>query len=426
MTRKTYDVAVVGASLAGCTAARLFAERGLEVALIERRGNPDAHKALCTHFIQPSAVPTIERLDLRPLIEKSGAVRNGLEVWTRWGWIRPPRDVPHGYNIRRRTLDPILRHLAAETPGVELMPGWSAHALLEEDGRIAGVGVRDRAGRTVDIPARLVVAADGRSSKVAQLAGVPERVEPNGRVAYFAYYRDLPLASGTRSLMWMLEPDVAYAFPNDGGVTLLACMPARDRLSAFKDDPEGAFSDFFKGLPDGPSLGGAGRISRIMGTINLRNILRPAAYRGLALVGDAALWTDPLWGVGCGWAFQSAWWLVEETAGTLVGGGDLDRALARYRKKHRKSLYGHHRLICSFSRVRPYNPIERLMFSAAVHDERTARHFHAFGSRLIGVREFLAPGAIGRALWANARRGIGRSGGGPRPATAAARVDRQA
>ena len=36
------------------------------------------------------------------------------------------------------------------------------------------------------------------------------------------------------------------------------------------------------------------------------------------------------------------------------------------------------------------------------------RHFHAFGSRLIGVREFLAPKAVGRALWVNARHRIGR------------------
>ena len=30
-------------------------------------------------------------------------------------------------------------------------------------------------------------------------------------------------------------------------------------------------------------------------------------------MGDAALTADPLFGVGCGWAFQSAEWLVEET-----------------------------------------------------------------------------------------------------------------
>ena len=43
MTVKTYDAAVVEAS----------------VALIERHSDPNAYKALCTHFIHPWAVPTI-------------------------------------------------------------------------------------------------------------------------------------------------------------------------------------------------------------------------------------------------------------------------------------------------------------------------------------------------------------------------------
>jgi 2-polyprenyl-6-methoxyphenol hydroxylase-like FAD-dependent oxidoreductase len=45
MTRSfDYDVAVVGASIAGCTAATLFARAGLRVALIERAR---AEKSVC-------------------------------------------------------------------------------------------------------------------------------------------------------------------------------------------------------------------------------------------------------------------------------------------------------------------------------------------------------------------------------------------
>jgi hypothetical protein len=43
------------------------------------------------------------------------------------------------------------------------------------------------------------------------------------------------------------------------------------------------------------------------------------------------------------------------------------------------------------------------MFSAAARDERAARHFHAFGSRLIGVRQFLAPRAVSYALLVDVR-----------------------
>jgi flavin-dependent dehydrogenase len=336
-------------------------------------------------------------------------------MWTRWGWIRAPRGIPHGYNIRREVLDPMLRRLAAETPGVDFLPGRSAYRLLEDDGRISGVGIKDRTGGERSILARLVVAADGRDSKMARLAGVSSETKPNNRFIYFAHYRNLRLASGKKSQLWLLEPDVAYSFPNDDGVTLLTCMPSRDKLPAFKEDVGGSFARFFEGLPEGPRLAGVERVSKVMGATNLINRSRPAATAGLAFVGDAALWSDPLWGIGCGWAFQSAEWLAEETAPALASGGDLEGALARFREKHRKKLSGHHRIISDFSAAGGYNPIERLMFSASARDERTARHFYAFGSRRVGVRKLLSPRAVVRALAVNARHLVYQHRNGRRP-----------
>ena len=49
----------------------------------------------------------------------------------------------------------------------------------------------------------------------------------------------------------------------------------------------------------------------MIGKIDMTNRVRVPVAPGLALVGDAALATDPLFGVGCGWAFQSAEWLAD-------------------------------------------------------------------------------------------------------------------
>ena len=49
MSERPFDVAVVGASIAGCTAARMYAQHGARVALIERRPSLDAYKTVCTH-----------------------------------------------------------------------------------------------------------------------------------------------------------------------------------------------------------------------------------------------------------------------------------------------------------------------------------------------------------------------------------------
>ena len=44
------DVAIVGASVAGCTAAILFARAGVKVTLLERNSDPLVYKRVCTAF----------------------------------------------------------------------------------------------------------------------------------------------------------------------------------------------------------------------------------------------------------------------------------------------------------------------------------------------------------------------------------------
>jgi flavin-dependent dehydrogenase len=392
--RTDFDAVVVGASVAGCTAARLYAERGARVALVERRPDIDAHKVVCTHYIQPSATPTIEKLGLAALIEERGAVRNSIDLWTPYGgWIRHRGDTPYGYNVTRAVLDPLLRRLAAETPGVELILGATATELL--DGAAPGVVVADRQGSRRALRGRLVVAADGRDTHVARMANVPGRVRPHNRFFYWAYWRGVQPA-GDRSRMWFMEPDCAYTFPNEDGVCLILAGPHRERLPEFREDLEGAYVRYIAELPDAPDLSGATRVSKLIGKLDLPNVSRRAARPGLAFVGDAALASDPLWGVGCGWAFQSADWLVEETADALLGGGDLDAALDAYRKAHRRRLGPHHFVISDIASGRPANPPERLMYRTAVSDDRVWRTFEAIGSRRRSPAMLFAPATLAR------------------------------
>jgi flavin-dependent dehydrogenase len=386
-----FDVVVVGASVAGCTAARLYGQRGARVALIEKRPDPAAYKTVCTHYIQSSATPTIERLGLAPLIEEHGAVRNSIDLWTPYGgWIPHRGGTPYGYNVTRRVLDPLLRRLAADTAGVELMAGVTATGLLER-----GVVVEDRSHTRRELRAPLVVAADGRDTRVARMAGVPGRVRPHNRFFYWAYWRGVKPA-GDRSRMWFMEPDCAYTFPNEDGLCLAMVGPHRDRLPEFRADLEGTYMRYLEALPDAPDLSSATRESNLLGKLDMPNVSRPAARPGLAFVGDAALASDPLWGVGCGWAFQSADWLVEETADALAGGGDLDAALESYRRVHARRLGPHHFFISDLASARPANPLERAMYNASVSDDDVWRAFEAIGSRRRSPVSLFAPHTLMR------------------------------
>jgi 2-polyprenyl-6-methoxyphenol hydroxylase-like FAD-dependent oxidoreductase len=385
-----YDVAIVGASTAGCTAARLFAQHGARVALIEKRPALDAYKTVCTHFIQASARPTIERLGLAPLLEQHGAVPNEVDVWTRdSGWIAAEGTAGHGYNITRRTLDPLLRTLAADTPGVELISGWTATGLLG-NGRPAGVRVEDHSHERRELRAELVVGADGRGSNVARWAQMPGRVKPHRRFFYWGYWRGIRPQT-TRSRMWLLDPDAAYTFPNEDDLTVVLLAPHRDRLPEFQADLQGAYRRTVNSLPEGPDLSTAKLESKLLGKLELPNVLRAAAKPGVAFVGDAALAADPLWGVGCGWAFQSADWLVAKTAAALGQERGLDAALERYRKLHRRRLLAHYLTISDLASGRRINPLERRLFRAAARDRVVRAAFEHVGTRTLPPSSMLKP-----------------------------------
>jgi flavin-dependent dehydrogenase len=217
-----------------------------------------------------------------------------------------------------------------------------------------------------------------------------------------------------------MDPQMAYAFPVDDDLTLLAAMPTKDRLPEFKEDTDAALHGMFRSLPDGPPIDSGRRVSKIFGKLDMPNVSRPAAPRNrpcLAFVGDAAMASDPVWGVGCGFAFQSAEWLAEETGDALAGRGDLDAALGDYRRRHRANLRWHHMLMADFATGRRLNPMERLLFSAAARDEVMAGRMEAFGSRNVPVRKFLSPRNVARAAAVNVRH---RATGGRRLAEAGA------
>jgi 2-polyprenyl-6-methoxyphenol hydroxylase-like FAD-dependent oxidoreductase len=386
-----YDVIIVGAGIAGCTAAIGYGRAGLRVAVLERHRSPQAHKTLCGHFILGGTHDVLRRLDLwQPMLDRGAAVTTGLGVWTSSGWIVPPpgHGVPPAISLRRSELDPLLREIAGGTPGVDLLMGHRVTGLVE-----AGVVTE-----AATLHARLVVGADGHRSTVAGLAGVPEDVAPNERFLFWAYYEDVRMNGPGDGQVWQLDPDVAVCVKTDGGLTLVGVFPAKERLAEFTRDRQAAFDRFVARLPGGPSLSGARQVSNLIGTTDYPCVRRdPTPRPWLALVGDAATASDPVPAVGCGWAFRSAAWLAEATAGPLRDGGDLRAALRRYRRAHR-FIEKYDDLGRRDALAEPPNALQRVIRAAATRDPWIARRLAAFGMRAEAPSVLLNPGVVVRAL----------------------------
>ena len=269
-------------------------------------------------------------------------------------------------------------------------------------GLAAGGGVELRDGTTLRAP--LVIGADGRDSKVAEWAAVPVRTIPHARFSYGAYYEGPPPAGSPDGTLWLLDPGWAAAFPTDDGLTLYAVMPTHEHLPEFKGDIAGALERFLLALPDGPPIAESRRVSDPIGKLRMPNRMRRPVADGVALVGDAALATDPLWGVGCGWAVQTAEWLADAVAPWVRGEEPLARGLKRYRRQYTRRLTPHARMIHGYAGGRRFDAMEKGLYAAAAQDPVLAERMGRVGVRLDSPLSIMTPGNVARIVRGSRRR----------------------
>jgi menaquinone-9 beta-reductase len=399
MLEPDYDVAIVGASIAGCTAAIVYGRAGLRVALLEKHRNVATHKVLCGHFLLGGAHGTLLELGLwQELVERHGAGTGGLSMWSQAGWMPPPATgVAPFLNVRRSTLDPLLRSRAAASPGVELLLDRSVDALEYAGARVVGVRARRHDGSAERFRARLVVGADGYRSKVAQLSQTPERRYDNGRFFLYAYYRGVGLRQPGDASLWWHGRDLAVVSPTDGGLVEVALMPTKDQLPRFQKDRAGELARYVARLPDAPDMSGAELVSKIVTAVDYPLIRRPAVPApGLALIGDAAMTSDPTPAPGCTYALLTGRWLAASTTDALANRRSLETGLRRYRRQ-RRFVERHDRLIRIEAAAPPPNPVQRMLREAATHDEATAIRLSNFGMQAAPISSLLNPATLARA-----------------------------
>jgi flavin-dependent dehydrogenase len=395
-----YDVVIVGASVSGCAAATFYGRNGLRVALLEKHRSIETPKGLCGHFILGGAEEVMSRLGATERLVDDGAATGQIDLHGDAGpFCERSGSVPPLVNARRSLLDPTLRRIAAETPGVDLLLGHGVTELIEDGPRIVGVRTGGREFR-----APLVVAADGHRSKVATLAGVGDKRFPNERAFLYGYYRDVGGVLRDRATVWAVDGIWSVASPTDDGLTELVVMPPKRALPADADELAPYLEDHISSLPSGPDLTAARREGKLVVSRDYPLVRRHLTPRpGLALIGDAALTSDPTPATGCTWAMWSAEWLADATSEALRVGRGLDGALARYRRAHRR-IERDFRLLARDARTGESSPIQRLVWGAATRDPHIAWKATLVGMQVTPLIGLLVPSVLGRALVVALRR----------------------
>jgi 2-polyprenyl-6-methoxyphenol hydroxylase-like FAD-dependent oxidoreductase len=169
------QVAIVGAGITGATLAYLLARQGIEVSLIEAASSFD--RVFRGEGLMPSGLYALEQMGLLEVLQQLPTQQ--IQAWE---FVVDDRTVihvnePEALGIYRPTIIPqplFLQAVVARSqsyPSFQLIQG-TAQEFLREGDRVCGVRIR-QAGQTIDLPATLVIGADGRGSTVRRLASLP-------------------------------------------------------------------------------------------------------------------------------------------------------------------------------------------------------------------------------------------------------------
>jgi flavin-dependent dehydrogenase len=346
-----FDVAIVGARVAGSTAASMLGDAGLHVLLVDAASFPS--DTISTHFFRGAGfVSVLDRLGVLDEVLSLGPPKLTCEYLFETGAAVPavgdpqtPGAVGYSLSVRRLALDRILLERARRTPNVEVWESTSAREMTRnDDGRVTGLIV-ERDGRRDRVDASLVVGADGRGSFVARQVGAEVvRREAASRAMYFRYVRGYaPIDGRPDGPDFSFNGDeLVYAFPSDDDVTCIALSINLTEFERFRAAPEAGFTERVSAHPGiAERFRAAEPISRLLGSGPKDAIVRAASGPGWALVGDAGLHQDPWTGFGMDNASIQAALLAESTVDWLTGGVGEARAFHSYeRRRNEHALPG--------------------------------------------------------------------------------------
>jgi menaquinone-9 beta-reductase len=353
------DVIVVGAGPSGSTAAYYLAQAGLNVLLLEKSRFP--REKVCGDGLTPRAVKSLVAMGV-DVSEEAGWLRNkglrviggGLRLELPW----PELSSYPGYGLvrTRASLDEMLAR-RAQSAGAKLLEGTTVTGpLLDDDGRIVGVTAQTDAEEDPEsqsihlersrvsssgtgLRARLVVAADGNSSRLAVAMGLRKRDDRPLGVAVRTYYKSprhdddyleswLDLWDGDRLL-----PGYGWIFGMGDGTSNVGLGLLNTSAAFGNTDYRSLLKRWLRSMPEEWGYVEENRTEPVRGAALPMGFNRtPHYHRGLLLAGDAAGMVNPFNGEGIAYAMESGEILGRVVAQALARPtrAETERALRGY------------------------------------------------------------------------------------------------
>jgi flavin-dependent dehydrogenase len=344
------EVLIVGGGPAGAATAWFLARAGVSVLVIDRARFP--RDKPCAEYLSPQASRILEAMGALEQIERAGAAQlAGMMVRAPNG-DRFTGDFAAGHGFRgfrdrglalpRRVLDAILLDRARDAGARVAETTHAVDVVREASGRAIGVTVRDPAGATATLGARVVVGADGLRSVVARRLGLARQARWPRRVALVTHYHGVRGLDGRGEMHVTRAGYLGLADVGGGETNVALVIPAR-RARGIGARREAFVERWTAADPHlAERFAGATRASPVLATGPFASAARRGWAPGAALVGDAADFFDPFTGEGIYAALRGGEMLSPFIINAL-GAGDgrgADRALADYDAARRSEFGG--------------------------------------------------------------------------------------
>jgi len=348
------DVIVVGAGPAGSTTAYYLAQAGLDVLMLEKSTFP--REKVCGDGLTPRGVRALVAMGIS-VSEQDGWVRNkGLRVigaGKRLELPWPELSTYPGYGlVRPRTdLDQMLARRAQQA-GARLLEGVTVTGPVfdERSGRLTGVAAKEADGERT-YRARVIVAADGNSSRLSVAMGLRKRDDRPLGVAVRTYYQSprhdddyleswLDLWDGDRLL-----PGYGWIFGMGDGTSNVGLGLLNTSAAFGNTDYHALLRKWLAGMPAEWGFTEENRTQPIRGAALPMGFNRtPHYYRGLLLAGDAGGMVNPFNGEGIAYAMESGEILARTIAQALARARrtETERVLAGYPRALREAYGGYY------------------------------------------------------------------------------------
>ena len=297
-----YDVLVIGSGPAGATTARIAAERGLRVLLVDKKqelGAPvQCSGAISAHALRDSGIAPDDEFILSAVYGFATYSTAGEVSTMDYRLLSPGKynKTPLGYVVDRRRFDRYLMTLAKRAGAEAWLKTEASGYTPRQDGTVDAQ--LTRFGKQISVRTRVIVGADGVQSQVGRWAGLKTHIKPGELASCWQLVVDGVETNGLLEIVaghqwapggyaWLFPKGNGYAEVGLGVITTMTNKNARWHLEHFMR--RSFLADRLKGC----------RVLEVQGGgVPLTAPLKQQYADNVILVGDAARHVNPLTGGG--------------------------------------------------------------------------------------------------------------------------------